>query len=61
MYGNAPVLVIIGLCQTSWARARITVLVITIFAIAAMIITFLNLAPFKNIPGTTSHFGSACT
>lgn len=50
MYGNALLLVVIGLVQPNWARARITLVVITFFSIAATIVTFLNLTPFLQHP-----------
>src|SRR6476646_8698812 len=50
MYGNALLLVLFGAVQSSWARARITLLVISIFSVAATILTFLNLGPFLQHP-----------
>jgi hypothetical protein len=50
MYGNALLLVLLGVTQPSWARARITLLVISIFSVIATIVTFLNLDPFLKHP-----------
>lgn len=50
MYGNALLLVLFGVMQPSWVRARITLLVISIFSVVATIVTFLNLGPFLQHP-----------
>lgn len=50
MYGNALILVAIGAFQTSWARVRINMVVITIFSILATGLTFFYLKPFLAHP-----------
>jgi len=50
MYGNALLLVAIGLAQPSWGRARVTVVVIAFFSVAATIVTLFNLDPFLAHP-----------
>jgi hypothetical protein len=50
MYGNALLLVAIGLLQPDWARARITVVLIAFFSVAATIVTLFNLHPFLRHP-----------
>jgi len=50
MYGNALILVAIGAFQTSWARVRIIMVVITLFSIFATILTFFYLKPFLAHP-----------
>jgi hypothetical protein len=50
MYFNALLLVAFGIFQTSWARARITMVVITLFSILATILTFFFLKPFLAHP-----------
>jgi hypothetical protein len=50
MYGNALLLVAIGLLQPGWARARITVVLIAFFSVAATIVTLFNLDPFLKHP-----------
>jgi hypothetical protein len=50
MYGNALLLVVIGLAQPSWERARVTVVVIAFFSVAATIVTLFNLDPFLKHP-----------
>jgi hypothetical protein len=50
MYGNALLLVGIGLLQPDWGRARITLVVVTWFSVAATVVTLFNLAPFRKHP-----------
>src|SRR6476659_9314199 len=50
MYANALLLVGLGLIQPDWGRARITMVVITFFSVAATIVTFFNLDPFLKHP-----------
>ena len=50
MYANALILIAIGIVQTSWARVRIIVLLITLFAILATTLTFVYLKPFLAHP-----------
>ena len=50
MYFNALLLVAFGAVQTSWARARITMVVITLFSILATLLTFVYLKPFLAHP-----------
>jgi hypothetical protein len=50
MYGNALLLVALGVLQPTWARARVTLVVITLFSVAATLVTLLNLAPFLKHP-----------
>ncbi len=50
MYLSALLLVLIGFFQTTWARARITLVVIAPFSIAATIVTFFHLALFLQHP-----------
>ncbi len=50
MYANALILVGIGLFQTSWARVRIIMVVITLFSILATLLTFVYLKPFLAHP-----------
>jgi hypothetical protein len=50
MYTNALLLVVLGFLQPDWPRARITLVVIAPFSIAATIVTFLNIAPFLKHP-----------
>ena len=50
MYSNALLLVVIGALQTSWARVRITMVVITLFSVFATILTFFFLKPFLAHP-----------
>jgi hypothetical protein len=50
MYGNALLLVGIGLLQPDWGRARITLVVIAWFSVSATVVTFFNLAPFLKHP-----------
>ena len=50
MYANALILVGIGVFQTSWARVRIIVLLITLFSVLATVLTFVYLKPFLAHP-----------
>jgi hypothetical protein len=50
MYGNALLLVAIGLLQPGWARARITLVLIAFFSVAATIVTVFTLDPFLKHP-----------
>jgi hypothetical protein len=50
MYANALLLVAFGALQTSWARVRITMVVITLFSILATLLTFVYLKPFLAHP-----------
>jgi hypothetical protein len=50
MYSNALILVIFGFLQTTWARVRIIVLLITLFSILATLLTFFFLKPFLAHP-----------
>lgn len=50
MYANALILVGIGVFQTSWARVRIIIVVITLFSILATVLTFFYLKPFLAHP-----------
>jgi hypothetical protein len=50
MYANAAVLGVVALRQPDWARARVLVVLITLFAIAATVMTFFNLDPFLAHP-----------
>jgi hypothetical protein len=50
MYGNALLLVGLGVLQPTWARARVTLVVITLFSVAATLVTLLNLGPFLKHP-----------
>jgi hypothetical protein len=50
MYGNALLLVAIGLTQPSWPRARVTLVLIAFFSVAATIVTLFNLDPFLKHP-----------
>ena len=50
MYFNAILLVGIGLIQTSWARVRNIMVVITLFSILATLLTFFFLKPFLAHP-----------
>jgi hypothetical protein len=46
MYANALILVVLGLAQPSWLRARVTILPIAVFSVSATIVTLFNLDPF---------------
>lgn len=61
MYGNALLLVVFGAMQPSWARARITLLVISIFSVVATIVTFLTWDRSCSTPGSTWLTGCQCT
>jgi hypothetical protein len=50
MYFNALLLVAIGIFQANWARARIIMVVITLFSILATVLTFFFLKPFLAHP-----------
>jgi hypothetical protein len=50
MYGNALLLVGLGILQTKWARVRIIMVLITVFSILATILTFVYLKPFLAHP-----------
>ncbi len=50
MYGNALLLVAIGAFQTSWARVRVIMVVITLFSVLATLLTFFYLQPFLAHP-----------
>ncbi len=50
MYANALILIGIGVVQTSWARVRIIMVVITLFSILATVLTFFYLKPFLAHP-----------
>jgi hypothetical protein len=50
MYGNALLLVLLGIAQTSWARVRIVMLAITVFSLLATTLTFFYLKPFLAHP-----------
>jgi hypothetical protein len=50
MYGNALLLVVIGVLQPGWARARVTLVLIAFFSVAATIVTLFNLDPFLDHP-----------
>ncbi len=50
MYSNALLLVAIGMFQTSWARVRVILVVITLFSIMATLLTFKYLDPFLKHP-----------
>jgi len=50
MYANALILIGIGFFQTSWARVRIIMVVITLFSVLATVLTFFYLKPFLAHP-----------
>jgi hypothetical protein len=50
MYANALILIAIGFLQTSWARVRVIMVVITLFSIMATVLTFFYLKPFLAHP-----------
>ncbi len=50
MYANALILIAIGVFQTSWARVRVIMVVITLFSILATLLTFVYLKPFLAHP-----------
>lgn len=50
MYANAVLLGVIALRQPDWAHARVIVVMICVFALAATTMTFFNLGPFRAHP-----------
>lgn len=52
MYGNAVLLVALGVMQRSWDLARATLVVIAFFAVAATVVTLFTLDPFLDHPWT---------
>jgi hypothetical protein len=50
MYGNALLLVGFAAFQTSWARVRVIMVVITLFSVLATLLTFFYLKPFLAHP-----------
>jgi hypothetical protein len=50
MYANALLLIGIGVFQTSWARVRVIMVVITLFSVFATVLTFFYLKPFLAHP-----------
>ena len=50
MYANALVLGVVALRQPDWAHARVVVVLITVFALAATTMTFFQLDPFLAHP-----------
>lgn len=50
MYANAVLLGLIALRQPDWPHARAIVVLFTAFALAATVMTFFNLAPFRAHP-----------
>ena len=50
MYSNALILVLIGLLQPSWPRVRVILLLVSVFSVAATIVTFFTLDPFLKHP-----------
>jgi hypothetical protein len=50
MYANAVLLGLIALRQPDWPHARAIFVLITFFAVAATVMTFFNLTPFKAHP-----------
>ena len=52
MYGNALLLVALGLMQRDWAHARVTLVLIAFFSVAATLVTLFNLDPFLDHPWT---------
>jgi hypothetical protein len=50
MYANAVVLGIVALRQPDWAHARVIFVLITVFALAATVMTFFHLEPFRAHP-----------
>lgn len=50
MYGNALLLIVFGALQTTWARVRVIMVVITLFSVFATILTFFYLKPFLAHP-----------
>src|SRR3712207_4133842 len=50
MYANAVILGIVALRQPDWARARVVIVLITLFALAATVMTLFTLDPFLAHP-----------
>jgi hypothetical protein len=50
MYANAIVLGVVALLQPDWAHARVIFVLICAFAVAATVMTFFNLDPFRAHP-----------
>lgn len=50
MYANALIMIGIGAIQTSWARVRVVMVVITLFSVLATLLTFVYLKPFLAHP-----------
>ena len=50
MYANAVVLGVVALRQPDWAHARVIFILITVFAVAATVMTFFHLDPFRAHP-----------
>jgi hypothetical protein len=50
MYANAIVLSVVAVLQPDWAHARVIFVLITVFAVAATVMTFFNLDPFRAHP-----------
>jgi hypothetical protein len=50
MYANAVVLGVIALLQPDWAHARVIFVLICVFALAATVMTFFHLDPFRAHP-----------
>jgi hypothetical protein len=50
MYANAVVLGVVALRQPDWEHARVIFVMICVFAVAATVMTFFNLDPFRAHP-----------
>ncbi len=50
MYANALILIVIGVLQPNWARVRVIMAQITVFAFTATALTFVYLKPFLAHP-----------
>ena len=50
MYANAILLSVVALLQPDWAHARVIFVLICVFALAATVMTFFNLEPFRAHP-----------
>jgi hypothetical protein len=50
MYGNALLLVLLGLRQGSWRGARVTVVLVATFSVLATVVTLFHLDPFLKHP-----------
>jgi hypothetical protein len=50
MYANAVVLALLALRAPDWAHARVVFVLITVFALAATVMTLFNLDPFRQHP-----------